>query len=159
MSSVQDIIKCPQCGGCYTTDFDCKTLEEYRFCHRCGKREEYKLVRDEKGEAVLDSEGKPQYVEKSYFGYGCFKLAGKKGISSLYTIASPLTEKTVEDFKKSLEGDIIEVGNCYLTKWDEEKGDVVSVFGAVPPLYDDEMPDEDETDESTNENNNEQGDL
>lgn len=38
MSSVQDTVKCPQCGGCYTTDFDCRTLEEFRFCERCKKK-------------------------------------------------------------------------------------------------------------------------
>ena len=37
MSSVQDTVKCPQCGGCYTTDFDCRTLEEFKFCDRCEK--------------------------------------------------------------------------------------------------------------------------
>lgn len=48
MSSVQDTVKCPQCGGCYTTDFDCRTLEEFKFCERCGKKEFVTLVLDEK---------------------------------------------------------------------------------------------------------------
>ena len=30
MSSVQDAIECPQCKGVFVTDFDCRTLEEYR---------------------------------------------------------------------------------------------------------------------------------
>ncbi len=139
MSSVQDMIKCPQCGGCYTTDYDCRTHEEYRICHRCGKREEIKVVRDENDKMVLDKEGKPQFMQGSHFGYGCLKLAGKKGVSSLYAISEPITDEMVEDIKKSFDDENIDVGNCYLTKWDDEKHDVIAVFGSVPPLYDDEF--------------------
>ena len=53
MSSVQDTVKCPQCGGCYTTDFDCRTLEEFKFCERCGKKELVEIVRDENGKPSI----------------------------------------------------------------------------------------------------------
>lgn len=146
MSSVQDMIKCPQCGGYYITDYDCRTHEELAFCHRCGRREEYRLVSDENGKTVLDDEGKPQYSEVSHFGYGCLKLAGKKGVSSLYAISEPITAKMVEDIKKSFDDENIDVGECYLTKWDEKKQDVIAVFGSVPPLFGDELADK-ESDE------------
>ena len=32
--------KCPQCGGVYVVNFDCRTFEESKFCQRCGKAEE-----------------------------------------------------------------------------------------------------------------------
>ena len=57
MSSVQDIMECPQCKGIYSTDFNCRTQEEYRHCSRCGRTEKWMLVRDGEGKPVLDDEG------------------------------------------------------------------------------------------------------
>ena len=136
MSSVQDTIKCPQCGGCYTTDFDCRTFEEFKFCERCGKKELVELVRDENGEAVLDAEGKPTYRESSHFGYGCLRLAGKKGGATLYSMTEPLTEQAAEEIQNSFNTELVDVGKSYLTKWDDEKKDVVALFGEVPQTYD-----------------------
>ena len=147
MSSVQDTIKCPQCGGCYTTDFDCRTLEEFKFCERCGKKELVELVRDENGEAVLDAEGKPTYMESSHFGYGCLRLAGKKGGATLYSMTEPLTEQAAEEIQNSFNTELVDVGKSYLTKWDEEKKDVIALFGEVPHTYD-EMVAEHSEDES-----------
>ena len=146
MSSVQDEEKCPQCGGCYTTDFDCRTFEEFKFCHRCGKREEYKLIRNEQGKAILDKDGQPKYIEESRFGFGCLMLAGKKGVSALYSMPEPLTDGMINDIKKTLEEDDVDADKSYLTKWDDEKHDVVAVFGTVPKLYDESFEDEDEPD-------------
>ena len=147
MSSVQDTIKCPQCGGCYTTDFDCRTLEEFKFCERCGKKELVELVRDENGEAVLDAEGKPTYRESSHFGYGRLRLAGKKGGATLYSMTEPLTEQAAEEIQNSFNTELVDVGKSYLTKWDDEKKDVVVLFGEVPHTYD-EMVAEHSEDES-----------
>ena len=147
MSSVQDTVKCPQCGGCYTTDFDCRTLEEFKFCERCGKKELVELVHDEKGEVILDTAGKPSYKESSQFGYGCLKLAGKKGGSTLYSMTEPLTEEAAANIRNSFNTELVDVGKSYLTKWDEEKKDVVALFGEVPHTYD-EMVAEHSEDES-----------
>lgn len=136
MSSVQDTVKCPQCGGCYTTDFDCRTFEEFKFCHRCGKKELVILVRDENGNAVYDAENKPQYTEESHFGYGCLCLAGKKGGSTLYSLTNPLTDEELANIQGSFNRDVVDIDKSYLTKWDADKNDVVSVFGEAPKLYD-----------------------
>lgn len=145
MSSVQDTVKCPQCGGCYTEDFDCRTFEEFKFCHRCGKKELVTLVRDENGNAVYDADNKPQYKEESHFGYGCLCLAGKKGGSTLYSLSKPLTDDELTNIQSSFNQEIVDIGRSYLTKWDNEKKDVVAVFGEVPKLYD-ETTEEDEED-------------
>ena len=139
MSSVQDTVKCPQCGGCYTTDFDCRTFEEFKFCHRCGKKELVILVRDENGNAVYDADNKPQYTEESHFGYGCLCLPGKKGGSTLYSLTNPLTDEELANIQGSFNQDVVDIGKSYLTKWDADKNDVVSVFGEVPKLYDEMM--------------------
>ena len=139
MSSVQDTVKCPQCGGCYTTDFDCITFEEFKFCHRCGKKELVILVRDENGNALYDADNKPQFTEESHFGYGCLCLAGKKGGSTLCSLTNPLTDEELANIQGSFNQDVVDIGKSYLTKWDADKNDVVSVFGEVPKLYDEMM--------------------
>ena len=139
MSSVQDTVKCPQCGGCYTTDFDCITFEEFKFCHRCGKKELVILVRDENGNALYDADNKPQFTEESHFGYGCLCLAGKKGGSTLYSLTNPLTDGELANIQGSIIRDVVDIDKSYLTKWDADKNDVVSVFGEVPKLYDEMM--------------------
>ena len=144
MSSVQDTVKCPQCGGCYTEDFDCRTFEEFKFCHRCGKKELVTLVRDENGNAVYDSENKPQYKEESHFGYGCLCLAGKKGGSTLYSLSKPLTDDELANIQDSFNQEVVDIGKSYLTKWDDEKKDIVAVFGEVPKLYDETTNDDEE---------------
>lgn len=148
MSSVQDTIKCPQCGGCYTTDFDCRTFEEFKFCHRCGKKELIELVRDENGNAVYDAEHKPKYTESSHFGYGCLCLAGKKGGSTLYSMTKPLTDEEAADIQRSFNTELVDVGKSYLTKWDEEKKDVIALFGEVPHTYDEKMAEHEEASHS-----------
>ena len=39
----------------------------------------------------------------------------------------------------SFNRDVVDIGKSYLTKWDADKNDVVSVFGEVPKLYDEMM--------------------
>ena len=81
--------------------FDCGTFEEFKFCHRCGKKELVTLVRDENGNAVFDADNKSQYTEESHFGYGCLCLAGKNGGATLYSVTEPLTDEAATDIHKS----------------------------------------------------------
>ena len=90
---------------------------------------------------------KPTYRESSHFGYGCLKLAGKKGGATLYSMTEPLTDEAADEIRKSFNTELVDVGKSYLTKWDEEKNDVVSLFGEVPHTYD-EMLAEHSDDES-----------
>lgn len=96
---------------------------------------------------ILDAAGKPSYRESSHFGYGCLKLAGKKGGATLYSMTEPLTDEAAADIRKSFNTELVDVGKSYLTKWDEEKKDVVALFGEVPHTYD-EMVAEHSEDES-----------
>jgi len=72
MSSVIDEKKCEHCGGVATTEFDCRTFEEYVFCHRCGMIDNHVIVRDENGDAVLDEDGK--MPETRYLSFARMKL-------------------------------------------------------------------------------------
>lgn len=92
MSSVQDIIECPQCKGIYTTDFNCRTQEEYRHCSRCGRTEKWIIVRDAEGKPVFDENGHVKMEHKENFGFGSAKIAFKKGFSQLWSFSEPVND-------------------------------------------------------------------
>lgn len=136
MSSVQDYEKCPQCGGVCVVEFDCRTYEEYKFCHRCGKTEEYSIVRNDDGEPVLDEKGAPEYITKDNMGYGCIFLSGKKGVSTSYSFNEPYDiEEMKAYYLKTLENPDIDEETSYFVYWDTEKKEIVMLFGYDPGTY------------------------
>lgn len=136
MSSVQDYEKCPQCGGVYVVEFNCRTYEEYKFCHRCGKTEEYSIIRNDDGEPVLDEKGAPEYITKDNMGYGCIFLSGKKGVSTSYSFNEPYDlEEMKESYLKSLENPDIDAETSYFVYWDTDKKEIVVLFGYDPGTY------------------------
>lgn len=149
MSSVQDMEKCPQCGGIYITDFDCRTFEEYKFCDRCGKAEQWVIQSDESNQICLDEDGKPKwrYIDKP--GYGCIALFSKKGMGRMCALIEPLNDAIKSDFLKDISQPEIDETKCYLTAWDEENNEIVAVFGNLPQSYDEYMS-ETEGDEAEN---------
>jgi len=142
MSSVQDFEKCPQCGGVYVSDFDCGSLEEYRYCNRCGKREAFTGVWDEQGRAILDKDGKLQFNHSESIGYGCFAIASKRGVKAIYNLTVPVNEEIQNDYLKAIEDPEVDSSKCYLTSWDPKKQEIVAVFGILPPSYDERIRDE-----------------
>ena len=140
MGSVIDYIRCPQCGGTYFCDYDYHTYEEYRSCSRCGKTESWEIKRDEHGNVCLDETGKPQYIEESHPGYGAACIMGKKGVGQILHFVEPVNEQAKESFLETLSmNPDIDKEKCYLTSWDEEKGEVAALFGNLPPLFEEEM--------------------
>lgn len=136
MSSVTDYEKCPQCGGIYVVDFNCRTYEEYKFCHRCGKTEEYSMIRDANDKPVLDEKGLPKYESKENDGYGSIRIAGKKGISTCYSFSEPFDlEEMKKDYLKTLESPDVDEEKSYLICWDAEEKKIVVIFGDDPGTY------------------------
>lgn len=136
MSSVTDYEKCPQCGGIYVVDFNCRTYEEYKFCHRCGKTEEYSMIRDANDKPVLDEKGLPKYESKENDGYGSIRIAGKKGISTCYSFSEPFDlEELKNDYLRTLESSDVDEEKSYLIYWDAEEKKIVVVFGDDPGTY------------------------
>lgn len=139
MSSCIDYIKCEHCGGVCLTEFDCRTFEEYYFCERCGMVNNYKISRDEKGNTIRDENGKVQYKTETLEGFGCIGLYSKTGLGLLSPLEKPFEESEKEYFLGELNNPDIEPEKCYFTRWDSDTNQVVSVYGEIPPLYDDEM--------------------
>lgn len=143
MGSVIDYTRCPQCGGVYYRDFNYRSLEEFCACSRCGKTESLSIERDSDGNAILDEGGKPHYVEDSHFGFGAARIMKTTGIGTVLHFGEPVDKETNALFHEALHSNQdIDEANCYLTSWDSDKGDVIALFGEVPPLYSEEEDEE-----------------
>lgn len=151
MSSVQDIIECPQCKGIYSTDFNCRTQEEYRHCSRCGRTEKWVIVRDAEGKPVLDADGRIQMEHKENFGFGSAKIAFKGGLSQLWSFSEPVNENIKKAYLQASKSPEVNEDDCYLTTWDAESGDIAMVYGDPPETYTEFMDAEDEEVDSTSE--------
>lgn len=143
MSSVQDFEKCPQCGGIYVKDFECGSFEEYRYCNRCGKRESFTGVWDEQGNAVLDEDGKLQFNHSESFGWGCFAIAGRNGVTAICNLTVPVDDMIRKDYLEAMKEPEVDSSKSYLTSWDNQKQEITAVFGTLPSSYDDFLCDED----------------
>ena len=141
MGSVVGYMKCPQCGGLMAYDFDYRTEEEYRFCKRCGKRQEWYYERDkETSKVIFNDNGSPIWKEEETFGYGCLCFETKDGIGKLIGLEEPAKQEDVDNFLKDLEdnAEVIDKDSCYFTYWDAESGTIKSYYGKIPDDYDDE---------------------
>ncbi len=138
MSSVQDTTKCPQCGGHYVSDFNCRTQEEWRSCSSCGLHEEWKLERDAEGKVVFE-DGRPKMNYFKQDGFGAMRIQFDNGIAQIGSFIEPITDAIKKEFEKYIEDPKVVKDKCYLTMWDAEKGELVALFGAIPESYDDFM--------------------
>ena len=127
--------KCSQCGGIYVIDYYYRTGEEYQFCQRCGKLHNHAIVRDENKNYCYDENGKLKFEDVSSQGFGCMAIASK-GFKSIYHLDKPVDEEIKKEYLGILEEDEIDKDECYLTTWDDDKKEVVAVFGTLPKAYD-----------------------
>ena len=132
MGSVISEMKCPQCGGAMTIDYYYKTDEEYRFCSSCGKTENWTVIRDANGKAVLKKNGKAKYKHINRKGYGCVHIVFTDGISQNSCLSSPIRKKDRDKFLRILESEEVDKERSSLLKWDEKIKAVVPIYGQIP---------------------------
>ena len=147
MSSVLDSEKCEHCGGIVSTEYNCRTNENYKFCNRCGFIENYVIVRDEDGEPVLDKDGLMEFKTESLPGFGCLAFYKKGGIGVIYPLDKPYDESARQAFFAELNNPQLDPDRCYFTRWDFDTKQVVSVYGNIPPTYDEAMEESEESED------------
>ena len=135
MGSVVNYKSCPQCGGEYVEDFNYRTGDEKRVCFRCGRREKWKHVIDDTGEAVLDEQGNCVLEYSLQEGFGCAKVQYKNGFGQLINFNEPFNEEYKTKFLEWMKDDNLDVSNCYLTSWEPEKQELIAVFGTLPEVF------------------------
>lgn len=127
MASYQSFEKCLQCGGVMLLDFDTHTKSLCGCCPRCGRH----------ANVFRRKNAGKKYTLKidDHFGYGSMILALKNGISSLSSLQEPWSEGAQHEFLQALQDPNVDAARSYMTRWDEKSKQVVSVYGAMPPLY------------------------
>lgn len=139
MGSVQDMKKCPQCGGIYHTDYYYRSGEEYRHCFRCGRKESWTLVRDEERNPVLDNDGKFTMDYKLQEGFGSARIEFVNGLGQLWSFSEAVNQDIKNAYLKATETPDANKEQCYLSSWDPEKKEVVMLYGNMPETYDEFM--------------------
>ena len=51
-------------------------------------------------------------------------------------MAKPIDEEIKKEYLEALEGEGVIKDKCYLSSWDEEKKEIVAIFGTLPKSYD-----------------------
>ncbi len=122
MASVIYADKCPQCGGVCIVNSYYRKGQMSAFCERCG----WSYYKD--GDCEEETQG-----------YGVAHVTYKGGITDIFGIHKPPNENEKVDFLKMLQTDDVDADKSYLTIWDEEKQQIISVFGSLPPAYDESV--------------------
>lgn len=136
MSIVENYEICPQCGGAYYVEFNCNTGEEYKFCERCGKMEQYVMIRDDDSNVVLDENGAPQYISETKDGCGSVLFVMNNGASTGFSLQEPFDLEEVKAyFLKKLEDPNINKEKSYFIYWDVENKKIVALYGEDPGDY------------------------
>lgn len=144
--------KCSQCGGVYNIEDYYKTGERYCFCQHCGKIHNHAIVRDKNKNFCRDENGKLIFEDVMSQGYGCMAIASK-GLRTVYHIDKPIDNEIKNEYLKIIDEEGIDKDKSYLSMWDEEKNEVVALFGTLPKSYDELL-----VDAQTKENDEQTGD-
>ena len=139
MGSVIDYVKCNKCGRESYEDYYYKTGEEYKTCVACGKSKRHFMKR-ENGEVIFDENNVPVWVHEQNEGFGTCYLEDSNGIGSLSILKSAITQENIKEFFELLKQEGINKEKCRLTSWDDEKKELVSLYGEIP----EEFPEMDE---------------
>lgn len=136
MSSVQGYKRCPKCGGVIFYEFNCRTMEESRYCMRCGFKQRWFLQRNEDGSVVKNSEGKMIMDYSEMVGYGTAYLDYKKGFGARYSLEQPLSDEAKKEFLEAIKGDDVKEDTSYVIAFDPETRILTAEYGSIPPGYD-----------------------
>lgn len=135
MSTVQEYMECPQCGGVYNHVVDLRGGEQTDTCQRCGRRYRKRLLLDKDGVPLRDKDGELLYRTEEMFGYGVVGVGHVSGIVHTYQLDEPYNRTLESTFQKILRQDSVDGKLSYLVYWDKEQNDVVAAFGSLPETF------------------------
>ena len=120
--------KCFQCGGVMLINVDVQTGHLHGSCSRCGRTTN-----------VIRQQGKSgtEYTLEvdDHFGYGSMSLVFEDGHTYFGALKEPYNIEAGLAFDIAIRQDGIKTMECHMTRWDEGSKQVVSVYGTMPPLY------------------------
>lgn len=127
MTSVLDVVDCPQCHWRAFYEFQTRTLVASTFCPRCGYHEETRPMRKRK-----TKDGDRVYRTTRRQGYGAYLLKHRNGVSEIGALPRPLTPQTIARFKQALKQPGIDAQQSFLTCWNPKRRRIKMVVGRFP---------------------------
>jgi len=127
MSTVSDLMKCPQCGYEEADyEFNCRTRGEEMLCNRCGYRESWEAKNHDDGQFL----GWKHDISK---GFGVLWYRGTGGIAfACHSLHSQEELAKAELWlKEQLAAGTVEEDTARLTRWNNETGSVDLVVGTL----------------------------
>lgn len=139
MASVIDYPICERCGRECINEFNCRTFEEFQTCQVCGAGFAYTIKRDEDGKIVKDKAGNVVWQHEKNAGNGVAYIVFDDGV--IFVDAAPGKDEYDKWFKHIMKeidtNKHVVREECYVTKWDYEKEELIVVYGKLPEEYDD----------------------
>jgi len=121
--------------------YDWKTLEKSLNCLVCGYYHEVRILIDRKKSTPgywiwkLDEAGYPIYRSSKKHGNGVVSVHAVSGRYSVKPFKHPPTEQEIRRARgRIMTDDRIDAAVCYITRWDAVEGQVVVVYGQIPPV-------------------------
>lgn len=109
-------------------DVDTQTGHLHGYCSRCGRT--INVVRQQ------GKSGAAYTLEvDDHFGYGSMSLVFEDGSTYLCALKEPYTLDARLAFDIAIRQAGAKTTDCHMTRWDEASKQVVSVYGTMPPLY------------------------
>ena len=87
---------------------------------------------------ILNRKKQPKYRFKSWTGHGVIHFCFKNGNGVSYHLYKALSKRDKKSFFLELENnEEIDKEKSYLTMWDKRKKKIVSLYGNIPPGFED----------------------
>ena len=124
--------ECPKCKRLQVSQTIVDTGEKLISCLGCGRLFDTELIGYEKGQpkySILENSGGGFFrilVTKDNGDSGCFH----KGYFDDYP-----SEQNIQDFLEKLELENVDKESSYMTAWDEENEELISIYGKLPLTY------------------------
>lgn len=132
MGLYTDFFKCPQCGGIVKNEFNIRTGEENEWCLRCGRWAETHLPKNADESKLAEDSG---FVVKIEMGLGRCLITSANGFGRSFSLSEPYSKDIEKWFMETMARKDVDLERSYLTRWDEETGQIVVVHGKDPGLY------------------------
>jgi hypothetical protein len=127
MSTVSDLVKCPQCGYEEADyEFNCRTREEETLCNRCGYRESLEAKNHTDGQLL-------GWKHEICNGFGALWYRSRDGIGfACHTLHTAIELAEAERWlKQQLEAGTVDEHTARLTRWNGEARTVELVLGTL----------------------------
>ena len=129
---------CPQCGGILWVQEHTTLRDMYAECLRCGMNYESLCYPQEYYDGMIVEGAYEEVDYKDYWkekGYGVVCITYEDGYSDFFRIEGTPDVKQITSYLAMLDHEYVDKDKSYLTLWNEERQNVIAIFGSRPPDF------------------------